>query len=277
MDPIDQEPTITDIKDRIADLNKQIMFYKSEYGSQNFGSVNTNIARTYGNNGTVSCNKYCHGLNGQSWNNELPIAWKGAQCLTAGKNGNIPCGQARRDPNNPNGSLQCVCQRNDRFPYETRANPWSLPEVTPPPLPESGASEPAIQLREAIYNQINNIKILIDNVFPKMQDNIFKKNSSVLPLLNKIQELQMTYAELLEEANIPDYHRAGTETAHIKANSDFNQYKWYLLFTVLFLIAFFFILKNPESGNLDTFMLALSGGVIVYYVYQYYDTWRRSQ
>ena len=110
-----------------------------------------------------------------------------------------------------------------------------------------------------------------------MHDNIYEKNSSVLPLLNKIQELHMSYAALVEEAKIPDYFTASKESAHIKANSDFNQYAWYLLFTILFLIAFFFILKNPESGNLDIFMLALSGGVVVYYVYQYYDTWRRSQ
>ena len=277
MDAIDQEPTITDIKARIADLNKQIMFYKSEYGSQTFGSGNPNFAMVRRNNGTVSCNKYCHGINGQSWNNELPIAWKGAQCATAGKNGNIPCGQARRDPNDPAGGLPCLCQRNDNFPYETRANAWSLPEVRQPNRPESGTSAAALQLREAIYNQISNIRILIDNVLPKMHDNIYEKNSSVLPLLNKIQELHMSYAALVEEAKIPDYFTASKESAHIKANSDFNQYAWYLLFTILFLIAFFFILKNPESGNLDIFMLALSGGVVVYYVYQYYDTWRRSQ
>lgn len=185
MDPIDQEPTITDIKDRIADLNKQIMFYKSEYGGQ------------------------------------------------------------------------------------------SLPAARQSNRPKLGTSASALQLREAIYNQISNIKILIDNVLPKMHDNIYEKNSSILPLLKKIQELRVTYAALVEEAKIPDYHRASNESTHIKANADFNQYAWYLLFMIFFLIAFFFILKNPESGNLDIFMLVLSGGVIVYYVYQYYDKWRR--
>jgi hypothetical protein len=273
---IDQEPTITDIKKRIATLNNDIIKYKTAFSAQRLGSPNPNIARTYGNNGAVSCNKYCHGTDGKSWNNELPVAWKGAQCVVAGKNRNIPCAQARSDPNDP-GSLQCVCQRNDQFPYEKRDNHMALPEVTPPPLPASGTSRTVNQMRASIHSQIKNIKILIDNVLPKMHDNVFYQNSSVLPLLRKIKELQTTYAALVKEANIPDYYRASNETAHIKAKSGFDHYILYLLFTIFFLISLFFIFKNPEAGNLDMFMLALSGGIIVYYAYQYYDNWRRSQ
>lgn len=41
----------------------------------------------YGNNGDVSGNKYCGGINKAPWNNELPVSWNGAKCISAGYNG----------------------------------------------------------------------------------------------------------------------------------------------------------------------------------------------
>lgn len=38
------------------------------------------------NNGTVSGQTYCAGENGLPWGNELPIAWNGAKCISAGFN-----------------------------------------------------------------------------------------------------------------------------------------------------------------------------------------------
>ena len=35
----------------------------------------------YGDNGTVSCNRYCGGIGGGPWNNELPRDWNGARCV----------------------------------------------------------------------------------------------------------------------------------------------------------------------------------------------------
>ena len=38
------------------------------------------------NNGTVSGDTYCAGIDGHSWNNELPLDWNGAKCTSAGFN-----------------------------------------------------------------------------------------------------------------------------------------------------------------------------------------------
>ena len=44
---------------------------------------------THGNNGAVSCDKYCRGPgNGSSWNNELPSYWNGAKSVSEYWNGN---------------------------------------------------------------------------------------------------------------------------------------------------------------------------------------------
>lgn len=60
----------------------------------------------FGNNGTVSCDRYCAGSGGRSWNNELP-GWGGANCAAQGTNNEEPCSLVK-------GSLtKCICERND--------------------------------------------------------------------------------------------------------------------------------------------------------------------
>jgi hypothetical protein len=95
----DRQPTITLIKSRLADLQKKITAYKTavnkrynlDYNIAQFANDASNNKWVRGNNGSVTCNKYCHGKNGASWNNELPSNWKGAQCLSAGANYQFGC------------------------------------------------------------------------------------------------------------------------------------------------------------------------------------------
>jgi hypothetical protein len=68
-----------------------------------------------GNNGTVSCNRYCRGALGGSWNNELPGNWRGGKCSSGGINANIPCSYIGREPGR-NG-LPCRCVRDDSTPW----------------------------------------------------------------------------------------------------------------------------------------------------------------
>jgi hypothetical protein len=79
-----------------------------------------------GNNGTVSCDMYCHGLGGLSWNGELPADWKGAQCETAGIYQTTGCGYVGKDGSTPSG-LYCTCTRNDAKPYTKNKTPWIVP------------------------------------------------------------------------------------------------------------------------------------------------------
>lgn len=39
--------------------------------------------KVFGNNGTVSGNVYCAGYQGKPWNNELPLSWNGAKCVSS--------------------------------------------------------------------------------------------------------------------------------------------------------------------------------------------------
>ena len=55
------------------------------------------------NNGSVSCNTYCNGNEGKSWNNELPSNWNGATCVST-NNDNIGCDSIAGSP------IQCICE-----------------------------------------------------------------------------------------------------------------------------------------------------------------------
>lgn len=278
MDPhiTDREPTITDIKKRIDQLNKDIIKYDTAYKNQ-IRKNDPNFVTVYHNNGTVSCNKYCHGAGGRSWWGELPIEWKGAQCVVAGKNRNIPCSKAKKDPAEPTGNLQCVCQRNDDFPYETHPTPWTKPDVTPPTAPELNTTSELSKMRTSIDQQIRDIKILIQNVSPKVVENNTLKDTNTTTLLAKLAQAQTTYADLVEEIKIPDYFNASNEAANIKTNSNYNHYVLYLIFTILFIIGLLFVLKNPEAGNLDTMMLVLGLGILLYHGYEYYMMKQRTK
>ena len=128
-----------------------------------------------------------------------------------------------------------------------------------------------------IYQQIKDIQTLIQNVSPKVVENNTLKELNVTTLLEKLAEAKTTYAALVKEAKIPQYYNDRSQEANIKANSNFNQYVLYLIFTILFLIGLIFVLKNPEAGNLDILMLILGLGILLYYGYEYYMMKQRSK
>ena len=130
---------------------------------------------------------------------------------------------------------------------------------------------------ENIYRQIKDIQTLIENVSPKVVENNTLKDTNATTLLAKLDQAQATYAALVEEIKIPDYYTASNEAANIKTNSNFNHYVLYLIFTILFLIGLLFVLKNPEAGNLDTMMLILGIGIILYHGYEYYMKKQRTK
>ena len=74
--------------------------------------------RVFADNGTASCTRYCGGVGGNPWNSELPVAWGGASCLSAGKNNNLACSYVGVDPATA-GQLQCTCQKSPSTPWST--------------------------------------------------------------------------------------------------------------------------------------------------------------
>lgn len=79
----------------------------------------------YGNNGTVSCSMYCGGVDGSSWNNELPANWNGASCLSS-DNPSAKCDKTAGSP------IQCTCVPNGNGWNKT---PASSPPASTEPIP----------------------------------------------------------------------------------------------------------------------------------------------
>jgi hypothetical protein len=75
---------------------------------------NTGEKTVHGNNGTVTCEQYCHGPSSLGWgtgpwNGELPREWNGARCV-ASSSPDVGCNRA---PGN-RGGFKCVCEKTGK-------------------------------------------------------------------------------------------------------------------------------------------------------------------
>jgi hypothetical protein len=125
------------------------------------GATRTGVPRTQtvrANNGTVSCETYCQGIGGRSWNNELPMDWYGAKCIGTTVPGNT-CATvpgATKGPfctGNPPGSTpygcpqDCLCQETgggwnqDRPAWFNNVNAFQSPRL-PSGLSDQRSSAP---------------------------------------------------------------------------------------------------------------------------------------
>jgi hypothetical protein len=67
-----------------------------------------NVKNVYGNNGSVSCERYCNGNGGGPWNGELPRDWNGARCIGTPQAPDVGC-------NSTYGSgIVCTCERTGK-------------------------------------------------------------------------------------------------------------------------------------------------------------------
>jgi hypothetical protein len=113
------------------------------------GAASTGVPRTkttIANNGSVSCETYCQGVGGKSWNLELPQDWYGAKCVGTSVPGNT-CSTvpgATKGPfctgtpagSSPYGCPQnCVCQETgdgwnqDRPAWFNNVNAFQSPRL----------------------------------------------------------------------------------------------------------------------------------------------------
>ena len=53
---------------------------KAVYSDLSLDDGPRNRQTAYGDNGSVSCDRYCGGIGGRPWNGELPESWNGARC-----------------------------------------------------------------------------------------------------------------------------------------------------------------------------------------------------
>jgi hypothetical protein len=119
------------------------------------------------------------------------------------------------------------------------------------------------QLAEEINMLIN--KVLVND--PKNKALMERKVST---LLKKNDNLQNLYGDIMvkqEELNTLD---ASYHDTHTKSESNFYIYLYYFFLVVFIFGSLLYILKNPQDGNLDMFILGLGIIIFAYYIYDYY-------
>lgn len=126
-----------------------------------------------------------------------------------------------------------------------------------------------IKMDSFILNETNNIKILIKNLLPKMEDNHYYQNDNFTKFMQIINEINGVFRELDMKLKIPDLFDANFETAKIESTTNFNKYILYFIFAIFIIGCLIYITKNPEAGNIDMFILVLAVLIIIYYLYDY--------
>lgn len=85
--------------------------YKSSSGGTGYASLQAQTV--YGNDGSVSCTKYCAGKGGKSWNDQLPLDWNGAICVKALAD-KVTCDDVPKTIDPEIKNINCVCRASGK-------------------------------------------------------------------------------------------------------------------------------------------------------------------
>jgi hypothetical protein len=178
----------------------------------------------------------------------------------------------------PNSGFVFYVAANNKVLFKSGDSGWG---VTTKPVPDYQLITNTVetdqnQQSNKIVEEINKIKDLIASTFPAMKDNNTYKESNVQNLLDQVNELKLTYEELQEDLKKPVELDGTYEASKIQVESNFSRYILYLLFTIFIVGSLVYIFRNPEVGNLDMFIMALAIIIILYYIYEYIQSLRRS-
>jgi hypothetical protein len=132
---------------------------------------------------------------------------------------------------------------------------------------------------DALYPQILNMVKKINTAAAQVsaEDTI---NTSTIKtnaenLLNKINDMNVAFKNLNDynEQNKSHGQLDGIyENTQIETSSSYMKYMLYILFTLFVIGCLVFIYLSPSEGKLDMFILALGVIILVYYIYNYFET-----
>ena len=157
-----------------------------------------------------------------------------------------------------------------------------------PPADSSGNSA----VLSAYTSTINSIKADIDKLYPKImaiattiESSIQKvipqeeTNSAIIQtnavnLVNKIKAMNTEFIALNEfnASNNPLEFDGNYEETKIKTTSHFMKYMLYIFFAIFIIVCLVMLNISPSESKLDMFILALGILIIMYYIYNYFQT-----
>jgi len=135
-----------------------------------------------------------------------------------------------------------------------------------------------IQMRNDLTREINNIKVLVNNILPNGKSYKSAMESNAERLIQTMNTLEQTLVALDEKRkhiaeNNPEYDPVLLEgkfqNATLDTNTRFYKYGMYLIFAIFITISVIYIYFNPEETSLDMFMLIFAIFILIYYIYDY--------
>ena len=288
----DREPTITRIKAKLADLNQKIAIYKTQrdaYYTNTSGMVSPFASNINGNeneNDNENDNENANSNNPDSCGSDGTINILSMDCLNdlwSNAGCTIPMPPLPESGVYPLPGTSYSFDVSNNYLDMSKLTGMDLNTFNNTLIPQIIASAPSTcgsavslaAMNADILSEINDINTMLNNSFQKQTDNINFKNVTVSPLLNQLNQLQSTYAELSGELAKPIQLEGNYEMTQLKSSSNFSQYLMYLILMIFILGCLIFIFKNPEVGNVDMFILVLAGIILVYYIYDYIVTKKR--
>ena len=129
---------------------------------------------------------------------------------------------------------------------------------------------------QASFTQMNtsatNMSNIMNQIGPSGNANRGRVDVGSTLLLKKMEELQSSYEQLIEEiTDTPQKFDGNYELSSITVKANFVKYMFYLLFTIVVVGCLCLLHFSPSAAYLDMFILALAGIITVYYGYDYFQ------
>ena len=150
-----------------------------------------------------------------------------------------------------------------------------------------------ISAMTAYNSMVTSIKADIDTLYPKILDlsktintnlnlastaktiNETSIQNNVTKLMNKIDAMNKAFTNLNIEANKPTELNGDYEVAQLTTKSSFMKHLLYIFFALLIAGCLIFINISPTEGKLDMFILGLGVVILVYYIYDYLQKYKK--
>ena len=93
--------------------------------------------------------------------------------------------------------------------------------------------------------------------------------------MKKINDMNIAFTNLNTETLKPSELDGNYEVEQIKTKSNFMKHLFYIFFALILAGCLIFIHVAPSEGRLDMFILGLGVLILAYYIYDYYEKYKK--
>jgi hypothetical protein len=102
--------------------------------------------------------------------------------------------------------------------------------------------------------------------------NVTAISNNVATLIENIEMMNLSFSYLNKQIDQKDELDGDYEIAQVKTTSSFMKNLFYIIFAIIVIGCLVLLHIYPTEGNLDMFILGLGVIILVYYIYDYFQT-----